>query len=187
MKKLFALALTASALAAAAPASAAPLLFQITGDHTYAFIIDSSPVPSNVSDGKGFFSVSNIPGTFGTNGVLANANFFLTGAAAQDGGLELDVPGGSFFFTGTVLAAPADQKFFGQLFIGTLSAPVFKLGQFVLLDQTGTKQNLTISAAPLSAVPEPATWAMMLAGFGMVGFGLRSRRNGKVTTKVAFA
>lgn len=37
-----------------------------------------------------------------------------------------------------------------------------------------------------SAVPEPATWAMMLLGFGMTGFGLR-RRTGRVTTKVLFA
>ena len=36
------------------------------------------------------------------------------------------------------------------------------------------------------ALPEPATWAMMLVGFGMVGFGLR-RRAAKVTTRVAFA
>jgi hypothetical protein len=35
-----------------------------------------------------------------------------------------------------------------------------------------------------NAVPEPATWAMMIAGFGMVGAGLRSRR-GK--TSVSFA
>ncbi|WP_242139819.1 MULTISPECIES: PEPxxWA-CTERM sorting domain-containing protein [unclassified Sphingomonas] len=35
-----------------------------------------------------------------------------------------------------------------------------------------------------SAVPEPATWLMMLAGFGMVGAGLRSR---KVRTSVTYA
>ncbi|OSZ72427.1 hypothetical protein CAP39_03550 [Sphingomonas sp. IBVSS1] len=28
----------------------------------------------------------------------------------------------------------------------------------------------------ITAVPEPRSWAMMLAGFGMVGFGLRRRR-----------
>jgi hypothetical protein len=35
----------------------------------------------------------------------------------------------------------------------------------------------------LSPVPEPATWAMMLAGLGLVGFGLRSSRKqaGRVT------
>lgn len=35
------------------------------------------------------------------------------------------------------------------------------------------------------AVPEPTTWSMMLAGFGMVGAGLRSRR--KVSTTVTYA
>lgn len=29
------------------------------------------------------------------------------------------------------------------------------------------------SATSLGAVPEPATWAMMLLGFGMIGFGMR--------------
>jgi hypothetical protein len=38
----------------------------------------------------------------------------------------------------------------------------------------------------VSAVPEPATWGMMIAGFGMIGFGLRRRRS-TVTTKVSFA
>ena len=37
----------------------------------------------------------------------------------------------------------------------------------------------------VSAVPEPATWAMMLLGFGMVGFGLRSRKRPAVTVTYA--
>jgi len=36
----------------------------------------------------------------------------------------------------------------------------------------------------LSAVPEPATWAMMLLGFGMVGFAMRKRN---VRTTVGYA
>ncbi|SFP98455.1 PEPxxWA-CTERM sorting domain-containing protein [Sphingomonas rubra] len=39
---------------------------------------------------------------------------------------------------------------------------------------------------PAAAVPEPATWAMMVFGFGVVGFGMR-RRKSKVTTNVAYA
>lgn len=39
--------------------------------------------------------------------------------------------------------------------------------------------------AGTGAVPEPATWAMMLAGFGAVGFAMRRRAN--VRTTVAFA
>ena len=37
--------------------------------------------------------------------------------------------------------------------------------------------NITLGAAtPGGAVPEPATWAMMLAGFGLTGAALRRRR-----------
>lgn len=39
--------------------------------------------------------------------------------------------------------------------------------------------------ATISAVPEPTTWAMMLAGFGMIGFA--ARRRGNVKTTVRFA
>jgi hypothetical protein len=43
--------------------------------------------------------------------------------------------------------------------------------------------NGTFSAAVSGAVPEPATWAMMIAGFGMTGAALRRRP----TVKVSFA
>lgn len=36
--------------------------------------------------------------------------------------------------------------------------------------------------ATAGAVPEPATWAMMMAGFGIVGMGLRRRRTPAVVT-----
>ncbi len=36
--------------------------------------------------------------------------------------------------------------------------------------------NVSLSEQSSSAVPEAATWAMMLGGFGMVGFAMRSRR-----------
>lgn len=39
-----------------------------------------------------------------------------------------------------------------------------------------------IENAPISGVPEPATWALMIAGFGAVGVAMRRRR-----TSVAFA
>lgn len=37
------------------------------------------------------------------------------------------------------------------------------------------------------AVPESATWAMMIMGFGLAGFALRNRRHGRVTTRVQIA
>ncbi|KQS04277.1 hypothetical protein ASG11_08445 [Sphingomonas sp. Leaf357] len=44
--------------------------------------------------------------------------------------------------------------------------------------------TLTIANAT-AAVPEPATWAMMIAGFGMVGFGMR--RRAKPSVRVTYA
>lgn len=38
---------------------------------------------------------------------------------------------------------------------------------------------------PAGAVPEPATWAMMLLGFGAIGFSLRSRRRHPVLAQLA--
>ena len=42
----------------------------------------------------------------------------------------------------------------------------------------------TLSFDGTPAVPEPATWAMMLLGFGAVGFGMR-RRSAVLRTQVA--
>ena len=45
--------------------------------------------------------------------------------------------------------------------------------------------DVTFTAAPAGPVPEPATWAMMLMGFGLMGFGLRNRR--KQAVRVTYA
>jgi len=37
--------------------------------------------------------------------------------------------------------------------------------------------NITFGSSTPGGVPEPTTWAMMLAGFGAVGFAMRRRRN----------
>jgi hypothetical protein len=45
---------------------------------------------------------------------------------------------------------------------------------------TGTLIPLLDSSFPTGAVPEPATWAMLLVGFGAIGAASRSRRKGVV-------
>jgi hypothetical protein len=61
-----------------------------------------------------------------------------------------------------------------------------------LNNATGDYQRLfanalafTGGASATSAVPEPATWAMMLIGFGVVGYAMR--RRSKVNVRVRFA
>jgi PEP-CTERM motif/Thioester domain len=44
-----------------------------------------------------------------------------------------------------------------------------------LVTDTGTSQNLVYQT---NAVPEPASWALMILGFGIVGAALRRRRDG---------
>ncbi len=179
MKNLLALTLTTSMLAAV-PASAAPFLFQITGDQTYTFTIDTSvqPPAASVVKNPGYFQIANVVGDYGVNGVLATATFYTEESRVQMGGLSLATPGGATFFDATSLN-PATA-----VFTGTLAAPVFTPGTYTLLDTNGVKQGLTITALT-PAVPEPATWAMMMLGFGMVGFGLRSRR--KQSVRVTYA
>lgn len=43
-------------------------------------------------------------------------------------------------------------------------------------DSTGLKLAVTALDTPVSGVPEPGTWAMMIAGFGLVGGAIRRRR-----------
>ena len=47
---------------------------------------------------------------------------------------------------------------------------------------SGVGSNFVFAAA---AVPEPASWLMMIAGVGMMGFGFRRRQNVKTTVKFA--
>ena len=49
----------------------------------------------------------------------------------------------------------------------------------------GSTGTLAFSQAAVAAVPEPATWGMMLAGFGAMGGAMR--RRAKVRTNVSFA
>ena len=51
-----------------------------------------------------------------------------------------------------------------------------------LISGTGTISLPAVTPPPVSAVPEPATWAMMIVGFGMVGGAARYRRHKTTTT-----
>jgi PEP-CTERM motif len=42
-------------------------------------------------------------------------------------------------------------------------------------------------ALRLGAIPEPATWAMMILGFGMIGGAMRRRRAVRPTVRVAYS
>ena len=68
--------------------------------------------------------------------------------------------------------------------LGTLVYGNVLSGSVVFSPVVNNSQDATFSAT-ITAVPEPATWAMMLAGFGAVGVAMRNRR--KITATVRFA
>ena len=49
----------------------------------------------------------------------------------------------------------------------------------------GNAGAATLLVSGFGAVPEPSTWAMLIAGFGMIGFAIRKRSN--VCTTVSYA
>jgi hypothetical protein len=58
------------------------------------------------------------------------------------------------------------------------------VSQFAATPGGSTSDYLGQASFMATAVPEPVTWAMMIAGMGMIGGSLRYRRR---KTNVAFA
>lgn len=72
-------------------------------------------------------------------------------------------------------------RYYGaQLFGGALDAPVFSPAIFTL-DNDFFPSSSTLTITPLGAVPEPATWMMLIVGFGLAGAAVRQRRRWEQT------
>ena len=179
LKPLF-FAATLLGAAAGSPAWAATYLFSITGDYSASFQLSSSPAPvSSFASDPNFFWLTNVSGTYQGSAGARDAYFY---TSAIGGGLGLKNTNNSTFTF--VSDGP-------QLFTGPNTAPTFMLGTFSLVQFLGPgRYSLTISdlsggTPPAGAVPEPATWAMMLLGFGCVGFSMRRQR--RLRTRLTYA
>lgn len=171
-KKITLLAATAVAGLTAVPASAAPILFELTGSRNATFTIDTATPPTTQTTGIFGTQISYavVPGTF--NGAPGNAT---VGFATGDIFADLNITGTTLGFTQFVSS--------GDLFSLVGNMPVFNLGTFNLTSIVSGNSTLRISAAA-GAVPEPATWGLMLLGFGVMGGALRRRQT---TARIRFA
>lgn len=171
MKKL-AFGMAAAMVVAASPACAAPLLFNFSGPSgTAIFQLDSNPTPdfSQTFIGSDQFSFNDVAGTFGGVAGTASTISFGNGIFAS-----LSISAANLGFT----------QFSGPtLFTGSPDHPTFLTGSFTLINPFFGNGQLTISPVA-AAVPEPATWGMMILGMGAVGYALRRRQ--KVTTRVSY-
>lgn len=193
MKRFFSAALLCGSILAANPAAAADLSF--TGSLSdpnqvllFNFVVGA---PSNVTLRTYTYSGgTNAAGTtfagggfdpilalFDSTGLLIGQNDDLdTFAGLWDTYLNTNLAAGTY--TVSVQA-------FSNFAIGpNLSDGFQNTGSFNGRTTNWAFDVLNVQAATqIGAVPEPATWAMMLAGFGAVGLGMRRR---KPSVKVSY-
>lgn len=169
MKSLIALMGIAAASLTAAPADAALLNFSIDGPYTASWTLDSDPRPNFSSRGY-TFSLYDVKGGFpGASTSVVDLIFY-----------NQDFEGGFGIIDFYADDTPDDAALLvttgPQIYSGTEDAPAFRPGVFQLTDfYNPNNYTLTISGVNGAAVPEPATWTMMILGFGMVGAALRRR------------
>jgi hypothetical protein len=156
------------------PPNAAMYIFTLTGDmnatfQNATFQLDANPTPDFVENGS--FTIWSVAFDQSPTG-FANLGFYST---SNSGGFIISDP----------TALHSFGNFLGpQLYIGTETNPTFKTGTFALIDDQGAGSYTLNIASAIGAVPEPATWGMMILGMGAVGFAMRRRQ--RVRTSVRF-
>lgn len=153
--------------------------------------------PTFLGSGSGA-AVTNLSAalTFGTPGlridgyaltpgiVAALQDAFVTGSAASynnDVSIVAAFLGSNApIFSQVGVVAGLDRQLF--------SVPLDPANFYVIsIDGTGAASNSLYNGnLSATAVPEPATWAMMLAGFGLIGFAMRRQRQSHPKVRFAF-
>jgi hypothetical protein len=82
-------------------------------------------------------------------------------------------PGLSYIFSKSTPLAPTGPSDFA--FSGALGGGKVQYVRYSVLGTNGVNPGLS-NLSFAGSVPEASTWAMMLLGFGLMGFGLRYRR-----------
>lgn len=118
---------------------------------------------------------------------INNLNFALTSGGTFDN-LEFNLFGGDATSASFVITDNAGEIFnFVNLALGNgssffgfrgIDGQTIRNVAFTTAGGTGIQdiRQIRLDETPVAAVPEPATWAMMLAGFGLLGYALRLRR-----------
>ena len=204
MKRIFILGLcSAMAVCVAAPAAAAvigvsnvtlgstPTIFKLGGS-AFAFSYDAAAAAAfnpdtysvqtfgtaQTSAFGGFLGIPLTPSLFDTSGVLIDNNLFPSFAAFPNQSL---IPYSLVQGDLALRYMSGANTFFGYARLNGDSTINFA---FENTANTAITAGAAITGPLSGAVPEPATWAMMLVGLGAAGYAMR-RRNYAVSLQAA--
>jgi PEP-CTERM motif len=166
MKKFSIAAMATIGMAIASPASAAQFGF------TFA---TSTALFGGPVMGSGIFTTSDTAMT-----IAGRTAFVVTSISGMVNGIAIAAPTGNYgnyFTTGGSFLDGSGVKFNnangGRIdFFFQDNAQQYRVNTF----SPGSSSFVTATSVAVAAVPEATTWAMMLAGFGIVGSTLRRRR-----------
>lgn len=144
-------------------------VFNLTASNFFGYTVDAL-VDTTDFDGAGFFTAANNPNLQGPAGSTTTASRNGSGSVVRadfgSNGLEA---GGQTSAT----------------YIFRTNATNYNLAGTFTTQDGSVAQRANFAPTAVGAVPEPATWAMMILGMGAVGFAMR--RRSKVKTSVKFA
>lgn len=86
----------------------------------------------------------------------------------------------TFNYGATALNTPTNMLYRTYEYLFTASN-AFQNIQFRSLDIRNTEFGPVLDKVSVSLVPEPASWLMLIAGFGMTGFAMRRRKMSSVS------
>ena len=169
MKSMLTISAAAISLMPGSPAGAVVLNYSLTGDYQASWQLDSEQLPIDAQEGFGII-YDGVKGSFAAPlSDIAEVCFFND---ALGGGLQLNTIG---TFDGVVSTSGP------QLYSGSELKPTLLTGKFlfsgydVVNEVVDPSRSYTLRVSV--AVPEPASWAMLIAGFGLTGATLRRRQS----------
>jgi len=160
---LLQIAAAAAMVTAGAAAHADTYQYTLSGAYSASWTLDSNLLPDEEFEGEGFI-LYDVQGNF--TGSLINYVDLTFYHSDIGGGIQID----DYYGGSTLLIADGPQ-----LYSGSEASPVFSLGTFALTEYQGTG-SYTLTVTNLSAVPEPASIALLLGGLGLVGAAAARRR-----------
>ena len=170
MQKLLTGLLGAAALSVCSSANAAIITDPIDGPTLELFGSDLFGTSRNADEGTGSFSdLYNFVLTADWDANAQLGSIILRGADIDFSSILLD----GFAFVQTGFDPGAEVWELDPVFLAAGMHTVTVSGASVGTRGGGTYSG-TINVAP--PIPEPATWALMLLGFGVAGFAMRHRR-----------